>query len=57
VPLPESVGKGPEFAIQSRPKNKKPFHKKRWPTKKEWLMTNYELGGWGSEGSLEATSY
>jgi hypothetical protein len=35
VPLPESVGKGPEFAIHSKPKNKKPFHNKRRPAKKE----------------------
>ena len=35
VPLPESLGKGPEFVIQSKPKNKKPFHNKRRPAKKE----------------------
>jgi hypothetical protein len=37
------VGKGPEFAIHSKPKNKKPFHNKRRPAKKEWLVANYEL--------------
>jgi superfamily II DNA/RNA helicase len=35
VPLPESLGNGPEFVIQSKPKNKKPFHNKRRPAKKD----------------------
>jgi hypothetical protein len=30
VPLPEDLGAGPEFSIQSKPKSK-PFHKKKKP--------------------------
>jgi hypothetical protein len=37
------LGKGPEFVIQSKPKNKRPFQKKRRPPKKDWLVTSYEL--------------
>jgi hypothetical protein len=51
------LGNGPEFVIQSKPKNKKPFHNKRRPAKKDWnsyelWITNYQLDGSTSKDKI-----